>query len=210
MANETVRPMTQGQWKDIIATMIGAVPDLSFDEANRVVGKKGALVADIREVFTRHLCHAIASRAEAQAAVPADDEEFELTLDGDAVDPIEMVRQSGFANPEAWKLLGPRVTEMHVRRFKLVRAGYCLGDLADVEQKAGKLAEGQWRETFRKKYPRPDGRGPIGFGGSEWMDPLGTHVFACLFGSGAERWRPFFDGTGGFNESWRWLVEVSK
>lgn len=52
--HETVRQMTHGQFKDIVATLIGAIPELTFDEAKRVIGDKGNLVVSIREVFERH------------------------------------------------------------------------------------------------------------------------------------------------------------
>ena len=52
--HETVRPMTSGQRNDIIATMMGAIPDLSFDEAQHgIIGDKGSFVVDIRAVFER-------------------------------------------------------------------------------------------------------------------------------------------------------------
>ena len=51
--HETVRPVTQGQFRDIAATMIGAIPDLSFEDANQVIGGKGNLVAGIQELFAR-------------------------------------------------------------------------------------------------------------------------------------------------------------
>ncbi len=49
---ETVRRATDGQRSDIIATLVGAIPsDLSFDDAQAIIGNKGPFVADIREVF---------------------------------------------------------------------------------------------------------------------------------------------------------------
>lgn len=51
---ETVRGMTDGQRSDIIATMVGAIPSLDFDQAQAIIGKKGPFVADIGEVCKRH------------------------------------------------------------------------------------------------------------------------------------------------------------
>ena len=51
--HETVRQMTQGQLKDIVATLVGAIPELTFDEAKRVVGNKGDLVVSVREAIER-------------------------------------------------------------------------------------------------------------------------------------------------------------
>ena len=54
-SNETVqavREMTYGQHKDIIATLIGGVPeDLTFDEAENITRAKGALVSRITEAI---------------------------------------------------------------------------------------------------------------------------------------------------------------
>lgn len=51
--HETVREMTQGQLKDIVATLIGAIPDLTFDEAQAVIGDKGSLISGVGEAFER-------------------------------------------------------------------------------------------------------------------------------------------------------------
>src|SRR3989344_1409220 len=53
--NETVqavREMTKRQYKDIIATAIGGIPeDLTFEEAESITGAKGVLVSRIAEVI---------------------------------------------------------------------------------------------------------------------------------------------------------------
>lgn len=141
--------------------------------------------------------------------VPADDEEFELTINGDEVDPLDMMQRDGFSD---WRFNGPLVSGTHTRRFKIVRAGGYCRDLAEVKQRVGKLAEGQWREAFRKKYPRPDGCGPIGFGGSTWVAPYDHRRFPYLHESGGA-WYSYFrwaDSASFFLGHWRWLVEVSK
>lgn len=49
---ETVRPMTRKQLKDIVATLIGAIPDdLSFEEAQAAIGGKGQLVKSVAAAF---------------------------------------------------------------------------------------------------------------------------------------------------------------
>jgi hypothetical protein len=47
----TVRMMTVGQLKDIAATMIGAIPELTFAEATRIIGAKGRLNADVANII---------------------------------------------------------------------------------------------------------------------------------------------------------------
>ncbi len=50
--HETVREMTKGQFRDIVSTLIGAIPDdLTFQEAQAVTGGKGKLTEGVREVF---------------------------------------------------------------------------------------------------------------------------------------------------------------
>jgi hypothetical protein len=53
--HETVRPATDGQRRDIEATMRQAIPDnLSFDAGKRITGDKGQFLQDIRSVFLRY------------------------------------------------------------------------------------------------------------------------------------------------------------
>ncbi len=50
--HETARPMSTGQLKDIIATIVGGIPaDLTFDEANSVTGAKGRLLEGVVAAF---------------------------------------------------------------------------------------------------------------------------------------------------------------
>jgi hypothetical protein len=139
-------------------------------------------------------------------SIPELGEVFELTLNGDDVDPGEMVRNDRY--PGSWDFLGPRVVGLQTRRFRLVNVGRC-ANLNEVREKAGKLAEGQWREAFRQRYPNPDGREPIGFGGSLWSNNIGGCRIPLLTNYGDE-WISRFGSasTALHRESWRWLVEV--
>lgn len=50
--HETVRRMTSDQRSEIIAIMIGVIPDMSFDEAQYgIIDDREPFVADIRTVF---------------------------------------------------------------------------------------------------------------------------------------------------------------
>jgi len=53
-AREEAREVTPGQFKDIVATMIGAIPELTFDQAERVIGDKGVFGDSVREAFWRY------------------------------------------------------------------------------------------------------------------------------------------------------------
>ena len=59
---ETVRGITDGQRSDIIATMVSAMPSLSFDQAQGIIGNKGPFVADIGKVFEKHTQPASATK----------------------------------------------------------------------------------------------------------------------------------------------------
>ncbi len=52
--HEAVRPMTDGQRTDIIATLVQAIPPLSFADAENVGSKKGAFITDVRAVFAKY------------------------------------------------------------------------------------------------------------------------------------------------------------
>ena len=101
--------------------------------------------------------------------VPADNEEFELTLNADTVDPIVyMIRDGRFehvARVESydWAELDlKRVTNPRTRSFKIVRLGG-YPDLVTVRETirrrwlGRKLAGCQWREAFRQRYHAPMG-----------------------------------------------------
>ncbi len=143
--------------------------------------------------------------------VPDDREVFELLLDGDTVDPMEMARAYNL-DTTGWKFEGPAVESTQTCRFKLVWVGYCR-DLDEVRRKveanAGEtLAEGQWREAFKVAYLPCNG--DFGFGGSRWTDSLGRSHFACLRGP-FPFWRASLqlsDGSLGsdLGSDWRWLV----
>lgn len=74
-----------------------------------------------------------------------------------------------------------------------------------MKQKLGPLAEGQWREAFRRKF-RPAPGAFVGFGGSEWSDPdIGRH-FPCLDEFGGAWYSNFHWAGDDLIGSWLWLV----
>ena len=139
--------------------------------------------------------------------VPADDEWFELEVDNDK-DLLEVVASAGY-NPKGWKYLGPEFTGKKTYRGKLVRLGY-VPNLAEPRDKVDKmgyrLVEGQARESFRAKFPKPDGKGSIAFGGSEWRASDGPPRVPCLIVFGDKWGSSFFWSNLDFNDHWRWLV----
>ncbi len=50
--NQTVRPMTPGQMKDLIAAVTDGIPsNLSFDVAEKLLGKKRNLTSEVKKLF---------------------------------------------------------------------------------------------------------------------------------------------------------------
>lgn len=196
--HETVRKMTDGQRADLTSTMAGAIPpDFSFEEAQTIIGKKGSFVAEIREAF----------RKRRLSAIPADDVWFDLEVDNN-IDPVEVVTSANY-DPRGWKYLGPKLSGKQTLRVKLVRLG-CVRGLEEAKKKADemgyRLVEGLARESFKAKFPRPDGKGSVAFGGSEWESPRGSAGVAYLGGFGDEWSSSFYWSTYGFDGNWRWLV----
>lgn len=195
---ETVRKMTDGQRGDLVATMTGAIPsDLTFEEAQAIIGKKGPFVVEIREAFAKRRLN----------VVPPDDVWFDIEVDND-IDPMEVVTSAGYSAAD-WKYLGPEFSGKPTYRVKLVRLDY-VRNLAEARKKADemgyRLVEGQAREPFKAKFPKPDGKGPIIFGGSEWRPPDGYPHVSCLLDF-KDEWDSHFSWSGGgFRDFWRWLV----
>ncbi|TSC65982.1 MAG: Uncharacterized protein G01um101477_270 [Candidatus Doudnabacteria bacterium Gr01-1014_77] len=52
--HDTVRPMTEGQRVDLTATLIQAMPPLSFADAKNITSNKRAFCKDIRAVFAKY------------------------------------------------------------------------------------------------------------------------------------------------------------
>lgn len=141
---------------------------------------------------------------------PADNEIFELTLDGDAVenDPIEMVRRDGHREPKKWKHIGRRVTGTETRRFKLVWVGYCQ-NFTELKRKLtthGRIPEGQWREALRAAYALK-GTYLVGMADASWMNSAGDARFPCVLMDG---YSTFYRIVYDFSVDWHWLVEIKK
>ncbi len=140
-------------------------------------------------------------------AVPADDKWFELEVDND-IDPMEVVC-SAVHDTKDWKYLGPKFKGRVKYRAKLVRLGHVrnLDEARDEANKMGyRLLEGQAQEPFKKKFPKPKGKGPVVFGGSEWQSPHGGPHVIYLHDVWVEWFSYFHWSERGFRERYRWVV----
>ncbi len=192
------------QDRELQAQMLRSLPIISTEARQRWIEKPDAIAEGLWKMFCP-----VGQKVSESSPVPrypADDEAFELELDGDAIDPLQMVRNDGYTGE--WKFNGPKVQGKQKAIFKLIRVGYC-ANVAAVKAKklpeGTSLAEGEWREPFKAKYPQQDGNGPVGFAGSEWLDPDGDVSFPFVGDCG----RSGFDWVeGDFDGRWRWLVRV--
>ena len=188
-------------WK----ALVNAVLDLGgSDDDLRRIQTDGDLRRKLAELIGG------AARKVVQLVVPADDEWFELEVNNDQ-DPMEVVSSVGF-DKKSWQYLGPAFSGKETRRVKLVRLGF-VKDLEDARQKADQLGfrllEGQARESFKAKYPAPDGKGPVVFGGSELRSPYGHAYVACLCELGVVWSSSFRWSDRDWDGNYRWAV-VSK
>jgi hypothetical protein len=201
--------MTDGQRNDLIATMVGAIPGLSFDEVQNIIGRKGPFVSDIAGVFKKHTKSDL--RQPSFLTPPEDDQEFELTIEKE-IDPIKMIEDDDY-HPYGWRFLGQPMIVPQTRTFRLVRIKQKIVS-RDVKQIPGLLREigysipeGQWREIFKKTYSRNDGRGRIGFTDFNWKSSDLGIAFPILSGDGASWHSEFYLHHYINDNSWRWLVE---
>ena len=143
--------------------------------------------------------------------LPADEESFDLLINHENLDPMDIVRIVGHHRVDDWKYLGPIFTGTHLYQVKLVRLGR-VTNLQDARQRASqrgcRLLEGQGIIAFREKFPHADGFNPITFGGSEWERPNKRPAVTCLYTMNND-WDPYFRWSeSNFHENYLWaLVE---
>jgi hypothetical protein len=154
------------------------------------------------KLLRAHLQAGIEGRFADLLPFPEENVEFELTLDGDATDPLAMIRADGY--DDDWVFHGHEVSGKQTGQYKLVRAGY-QPNLDAVKAKLGSLGDGRLSEAFRRKFlPAPGAL--VGFGGSEWTRSIDERVFPCLDGRGGAWGSSFRWADRGLGEVWLWLV----
>ena len=195
------------QDREFQAQVLRGLPILGTDVRQQWIEEPSSIAEGLWGLFCP-VAGVVSAEVPAQniPAIPVNGEEFELELDGDAIDPLQMVRDDSYTGE--WKFNGPKVTGKQKGTFKLMSAGCYCANLAAVKEKLPQetpFAEGQWREAFKAKYPKHDGKGPIGFAGSEWVFPLGFLHFPYVSDDGHSS----FGWVGlDFYAHWRWLVRV--
>src|SRR3989344_4485364 len=83
---------------------------------------------------------------------------FELTLDGDVVDPIAMGCYGKPQDSHSLRFTGAQILGKQTRLFTLVSVGHCY-IIDEVRQKLvphGRIPKGQWREALRAAYRMDD------------------------------------------------------
>ena len=200
--------MGSDQFIEFASVVLQQLPrDLEATEAQAWITNRQALARVLRHALVppRDLM-AGATTSDTREPYPANGVIFELTLDGDAVDPADMPRRDGHG--EGWRYDDARrLTGTHTRRFLLVSVGYCktFDELVRRLAKHGGIPEGQWRESF-KDHACPDGKGPIGIADASWGSPGGRALFPFVDSDGTSS---FHWTSSDLNDCWRWLVEVT-
>ncbi len=199
----TKQEMVSGAYVEFQKAVLGSLPrDISDELALDWAGNGEKLTQVLR---TALISNEATEQTELVPLYPADDEVFELSIE--PFTGLEMVRDDGFDNWHKWQFNGKEITERETKRFKLVPVGYQPNFDAVKEKlaKHGTIPQGQWRKAFKKAYPKPDGKGPVGVADASWVNPSGGVGFPCVRGGGDE----YFPWTGnGFLRSSAWLVEV--
>lgn len=159
-----------------------------------IIDDKNLFAADIYDAFTKWQLNANA-------------EWFELQVNND-VDPMSVVITAGY-DQQGWKYLGPRLSGKQTLRVKLVRLGFTR-NLDEAKKKADemgyRLVEDQASKSFKVRFPKPDGMGPVVFGGSQWQDQNGIARVTSLYNFKGE-WDIYFRWSGNnFLIGSRWLV----
>ena len=118
----------------------------------------------------------------ARNVVPADDEWFDLKV-GNDVKPVK-IANLGY------------VSSLEVAEENADAMGYRL------------VGGQQVRDSFKARFPKPDDKGPVAFGGSQSQNPRGIADVTYL--SAFEgKWRSGFGWSGHvFGGYWRWLVTL--
>ncbi len=193
---------TFGQGLATAGRLVECFPrDLPHEEARNIIENPD---------FLKEFLSGIGSAFRAYSApVPADNVKFELALDGNEIDPIEMPKNDGYVITRNWKFIGNRIFAVGTRPFKLVGVGYCrdFDEVLSKLRKHGKIPGGQWREAFRKRFRRPTSQVDfIGIADASWVDTRNCRRFPYLDGSEG-MWDSFFATTArDFHDDWRWLV----
>ncbi len=109
---------------------------------------------------------------------PKNFEIFELTIDGDKLKPLKLLKLYGFNYAKAWRYNGEAVEGVQTRKFMIVPgeyANYCINFKQFMKElhAHGAIPQGQWIEPFRDKYFETH-TAEIGIASPNWQDPFGS------------------------------------
>lgn len=202
--------MSQGNLGEFLALVVerGFIVGNEMTSGERQRYIEGGGRKEAEEILRRGFMSRMSS-VDAQPLVvptyPANGEVFELSITK-PIDGHQMVCDDGLSNWWKWKFNG-KIATSRTGKFKLVLIDYQPNFQAVKRElaKYGTIPQGQWRSVFKKKYPQPDGKGPIGIVDASWVNPDGCVCFPYIYTDGGERFR-WTDGD--FDDRWRWLVEV--
>jgi len=164
------------------------------------------LVASLGPTIHDRLEYAEALRLSTLVA-PRIRETFELSIDGDKVDPMDMLKRDGY-DTEYFEFLGPAIDGIITGQFKLITLDS--GDIRECERLVKdlgyRLAEGQWREPFLHKFPRNNEYeyGEINFAGSRWLQARDWLIGVRHYPAGKIFWPVLYNVTAGWQIGFHW------
>lgn len=183
--NETVRPMTRDQLKDLGATLIGAIPDLSFDEAQAAIGGKGELVKDVTAAFARY-------RTKTDEPVKGSTYPVIVPYNGaSTIDDLVTAGKYGWKNSDINDCNFPQDRtgdeQVEIELVHLDRDISIDGALAELDRRGLRPANPAELLAFRDSFPEVQREFPVIALGQVWRDPDGNRFVVYLVGLGSKR-----------------------
>lgn len=191
---ETVRLMTRKQLKDIVATLIGAIPDdLSFEEAQAAIGGKGQLVKSVAAAFDPY---------RVKRSEPGATGTYPVSVPYNGASTIKELVAAGAFD---WK--NDDITDKHFPQEKtgaedveieLVHLDRDISTddaLVELDKRGLRPANPAELLAFGATFPEVQREFPVIALGQFWRDPRGYRNVVCLGGDGSKR-HAFLGWTG--------------
>ena len=200
--HETVREMTKGQFKDIVSTLIGAIPDdLTFQEAQAVTGGKGKLTEGVRKVFKQFRIGQPNIERYAVTVNYAGNKTIRNLLKEVRCGWVnESITDKNFPTDK----IGTEEEEIFLVHFNkwFDNGGQVIAELDKLGYKPANPAQ---LLALGVRHPDLQRQFPIAALGQYWFASGGYRVVVGLDGSGERRARLFLL-EGGWYDSWRFAV----
>jgi hypothetical protein len=178
--------MTRKQLKDIVATLIGAIPDdLSFEEAQAAIGGKGQLVKSVAAAFDPYRVKRSESGATGTypVSVPYNGASTikELVANGRYDWSNDNITDRNFPQEKTG------AEDVEIELVHLDRNISTDDALAELDKRGLRPANPAELLAFGATFPEVQREFPVIALGQYWRGPLGNRGVVCLDGSGGKR-----------------------